>query len=161
MSRPVFSIRPARGEDAADLLRIHRRAIRELGRGRYSESELESWAHGLSEDFYRAAIVKPSHFEVAHDAGGAVIAFAATRGNEVWLLYVDPDWARRGVGSALLERAERHLFAAGHDAIWVQSSLNAEPFYAAHGYGDGKTIDAETRGGRDVKAVIMTKTRPS
>ena len=158
MTLPDFSIRSARADDAADIARVHRRAIRGLARGSYTDAELESWADGLGEDFYRPRIDETAHFEVAEDPRAAVIGFAAVREDEMWLLYIDPGWARRGIGSALLRRAENHLLQSGHADIWVQSSLNAERFYAAHGYERRETIDAATRGGVTLKAHLMTKT---
>ncbi|MDH3239830.1 MAG: GNAT family N-acetyltransferase [Alphaproteobacteria bacterium] len=157
--RPAdFSIRPASPGYAGAILRVHRRAILILARESYSEVELQSWTYGLSEDFYRARTEDTAHFEVAENPAGLLIGFAATRQDEVWLVYVDPDWVRRGVGSALLARAERHLLDAGLKDIWVQSSLNAQAFYVAHGYVRQKSLDAATRGDVSLKALRMTKT---
>ncbi len=158
MTQPDFSIRPAWCNDAVAVFHVHRRAILGQARDSYSKEELESWTHGIAEDFYRERIEGPGHFEVALDGDNKVIGFAATREDEIWLLYVDPDWARRGVGRALLARAEGYLFRTDHDNIWVQSSLNAEPFFAAHGYEKQQTIAAPTRGGAMLKALRMTKT---
>lgn len=154
---PDFSIRPARPEDAGQIARVHQRAIRLLARESYSAAELESWADGVKVAYYRLRIEDTPHFELAEDGGGAVIGFAAVRDDEMWLLYIDPDWARRGIGSALLRRAEANLLDAGHEDIWVQSSLNARTFYAKHGYLEQETFDAPTRGGLALKAVRMTK----
>jgi putative acetyltransferase len=155
---PHFSIRPALRDDAGAVFHIHRRAILGQARDSYSKEDLESWAHGIAEEFYREQIEAADHFEVALNGDGEVIGFAATRKDEIWLLYVDPGWARQGVGRALLARAEGYLFRTDHDNIWVQSSLNAEPFFAAHGYEKQETIDAPTRGGATLKALRMTKT---
>ena len=152
-----FTVRRARIEDADKIHRVHMRAIRILGRSAYSKREVESWAYGQTDSFYKDAIENLDHFEVAEDTKRSIVAFAATRRNEVCLLYTDPDWVRRGVGSTLLQRAERHLFDSGHETIWVQSSLNAQSFYAGNDYAVGEVVDYKSRGGIVVKAINMTK----
>ena len=82
----AFTIRPARREDAENIRRVHMRSIRILGRSAYSEMEVESWASGQTDSLYKDAIEKLDHFEVAEDANRSIIAFAATRRDEVWLL---------------------------------------------------------------------------
>ncbi|MEZ5668832.1 MAG: GNAT family N-acetyltransferase [Alphaproteobacteria bacterium] len=48
--------------------------------------------------------------------------------------FVHPDYARRGVGSALVERVERAVFRAGHDEARLTAMLSGVAFYRAHDY---------------------------
>lgn len=76
----------------------------------------------------------------SHDArawvierGGEVVAFsmADARTGTVFALFVRPDAERRGFGRALLEAAERWLFDAGWETIWLQTGR--DPAIRAHG----------------------------
>src|SRR5262245_27537455 len=48
--------------------------------------------------------------------------------------FVHPNWARRGVGQALLERCEQEAQAAGFRALELMSTLPGLNFYRAMGY---------------------------
>ncbi|MCS6816583.1 MAG: GNAT family N-acetyltransferase [Blastocatellia bacterium] len=50
---------------------------------------------------------------------------------------VHPDWQRRGIGSLLLQEAERRLHRAGARAVLLETAVDNIPairFYAKHGY---------------------------
>jgi len=70
-------------------------------------------------------------------------------------LYVAPDRARRGIGSALLGAAHAALYAAGHDEpyLWVfEANAPARAFYAAHGYvPDGARMVHEPTGAPEIR----------
>jgi N-acetylglutamate synthase-like GNAT family acetyltransferase len=53
---------------------------------------------------------------------------------ELEALYVAPDAARTGVGSALLAHAETVARQHALPTLRLQSTLNAQPFYAKRGY---------------------------
>jgi GNAT superfamily N-acetyltransferase len=49
-------------------------------------------------------------------------------------VYVHPAFARHGLASRLVARAEHEAAAAGHDAIEVSATLSGMPFYLKLGY---------------------------
>jgi ribosomal protein S18 acetylase RimI-like enzyme len=51
----------------------------------------------------------------------------------VQALWVDDAWRRRGIGRALLARAEAHAMAAGCHSVWLDT-FQARGFYRALGY---------------------------
>ncbi|MEM4780046.1 MAG: GNAT family N-acetyltransferase, partial [Halalkalicoccus sp.] len=53
---------------------------------------------------------------------------------EVTGVYVDPSAARQGIGSTLLADLERYGRERGVRTLALSASLNAVPFYQAHGY---------------------------
>lgn len=152
-----WTIRRARAADARGAARCHTRAIRVLGRSHYTARETASWARGLDESFYILALRKTDLFEVAEGADGTIAGIAAARGNETWLLYTDPDWTGRGIGSALLKRMEDDIRARGHATLRVESSLAAQSFYERHGYRRRRIYGHRTRGGMVLAALTMTK----
>jgi len=50
----------------------------------------------------------------------------------LWFLYVAPEWRRRGVGRALLERVEAHGSALGATHVWLETSSVNVPGVAAY-----------------------------
>ncbi|MBC8096561.1 MAG: GNAT family N-acetyltransferase, partial [Akkermansiaceae bacterium] len=48
--------------------------------------------------------------------------------------FVHPDFARRGIGQALLEASEQAALAAGFNRIDIVATLTGEPLYRKFGY---------------------------
>ena len=53
---------------------------------------------------------------------------------EIRAVYVHPKAGRQGVGRALLRRLETEAQEQGVTTLHLESSLNAQAFYAAQGY---------------------------
>src|SRR6267143_1288310 len=45
--------------------------------------------------------------------------------------FVHPDWARRGIGHAILDACEKAIREAGFSSVELAATLPGEPFYAA------------------------------
>jgi ribosomal protein S18 acetylase RimI-like enzyme len=66
---------------------------------------------------------------------GIVVGCAGWRGSNLYNLYVDPRFMRRGVGSALLRAVEAQYAAkSGRDIFCVDAGLYTRPFYVSQGY---------------------------
>jgi N-acetylglutamate synthase-like GNAT family acetyltransferase len=52
--------------------------------------------------------------------------------------FVHPDWARRGVGSRILEHCEAAAAAAGFRRLEMGATLTGVPLYLARGYAEGE-----------------------
>jgi putative acetyltransferase len=141
-------IRAATPADAAAILRVHRQSILGLGIGTYSRAEAESWAAGLTAERYVQAMNGGGEtFIVAVAAGSDLAGFCSFKDDSVIGLYVAPEWARRGIGSALLQRAEAVIAGAGHRRICLDAALSGQAFYERHGYRVTERRGGETRGG--------------
>lgn len=53
---------------------------------------------------------------------------------KVRAFFIAPEFARRGIGSALLDACEQAAHAAGFTQAELMATLPGVPFYAAHGY---------------------------
>jgi GNAT superfamily N-acetyltransferase len=71
----------------------------------------------------------------AQDGGlaGGLFGVLAWQWLFVQALWVDDAWRRRGIGRALLARAEAHAAAAGCHSVWLDT-FQARGFYLALGY---------------------------
>jgi ribosomal protein S18 acetylase RimI-like enzyme len=76
--------------------------------------------------------VLPEQEVLVADLGGRVAGFVAMSEGMIEHLYVHPDLQRRGIGSALLERAKERM--PGGFQLWVfQANGPARRFYERHG----------------------------
>jgi len=135
---PGLVIRVGTPGDAGFIQRLHEESIRGLGPRCYSRAEVESWASSLRSSMYVYAMTQGGESfllaEPAENAGGRLAGFCSFLGGVIEGLYVHPDWARRGVGSALLLRAEAAILAGRHRTVRVSASLIGQPLYERHGY---------------------------
>jgi GNAT superfamily N-acetyltransferase len=75
----------------------------------------------------------------------------ATQAAKIRAFFVDPEHARRGIGTLLLERCESEARARGFTAVELMATLPGVKLYAVRGYvampmvnfdvGEGETID--------------------
>jgi GNAT superfamily N-acetyltransferase len=74
------------------------------------------------------------------EEGGSVVGFATWAetddGMELEDLFVDPDWMRRGIATALVTRIVDVLRSRGADTLEVTASPDALAFYRAAGFVD-------------------------
>ena len=155
---PRYRLRTGKPADAVGICAVHERAVRVLGRRAYSDSQVESWAHGTSpQRFIEAMREDGETFIVAVARARGIIGFCSCKDQEIRSLYVDPDWTRIGLGSALLKRAESSIAAAGHRKVVIGASLVGLPFYEDRGYSVIRHRHWRTRGGLMIPAADMEK----
>lgn len=152
-------VRRTTRDDAVAILPLHVASIRGLGPAAYDERQVEAWAtkdHGpegypVEDDRQRMFVAEVEEEELA--GFGQVNLDDA----EVVAVYVHPDHARRGVGSALLDRLEADARDEGIDALSLTASLNAVPFYERAGYEPVEEVTHATTDEVDLTCVEMEK----
>ena len=68
---------------------------------------------------------------------------------------LDPMHARRGVGSALLQRGLEQLRSDGCALVFVSSSVTAAPFYIQNGFNEHRRRAWLSRGGLELHSVEL------
>jgi GNAT superfamily N-acetyltransferase len=91
------------------------------------------------EPAHRAAIAEALRAEIALVATGsgpepAIVGVLRGRPDKLQSLFVRGDCHRQGIGRRLVEAFEAQCRAAGSEAIKVQATLYAVPFYCKMGY---------------------------
>ena len=69
--------------------------------------------------------------------------------------FVDPDWARRGIGSRLLDACVGAARAAGFRRLELAATLPGEPLYRAYGFEPLERIEAPLGDGLGLPIVRM------
>jgi GNAT superfamily N-acetyltransferase len=74
--------------------------------------------------------------------------------------FVHPNWARRGIGRAILAACEEAIRAAGFRRIEMIATLAGVPLYAACGYGELEPFEMTLEGGIRLPGMRMGKALP-
>ena len=71
--------------------------------------------------------------------------------------FVHPAWARRGIGSRILELCEQAALAEGFTRLEMGATLTGIPLYRRHGYIEQERIELPLANGEVLPIVKMTK----
>jgi putative acetyltransferase len=135
-----MQIRRAEAADEQARARIRRSAILALAVPAMSMEQAEKWATRAAADRIARAI---RDHDVWVAVEGAAIGWVEVDRDRVAALYVSPPCSGRGVGSALLARAETSIQSSGYAMARLESSQNALDFYIRRGYVRCGLPDAE------------------
>lgn len=150
-----IQVRAARAADLPALRELIPSSVRALSRGHYSEQQIESAIRYVFGPDTR--LIEDGSYLVA-EAGGELAGCGgwsrrrtlyggdqmktgeddlldpALEAARIRAFFVHPDWARRGVGSALLEACFRAAAAAGFRRLELMATLPGVPLYRAYGF---------------------------
>lgn len=82
--------------------------------------------------FVRDALLHMGHLACVRDEAGEVVGFIGVMGHKIEMLFVHPQWQRRGVGRQLLEYAVKTLGANQVDVN--EQNHQAVEFYKKMGF---------------------------
>jgi GNAT superfamily N-acetyltransferase len=71
--------------------------------------------------------------------------------------FVHPDWARRGIGTKILDACEGAAREAGYTRFEMGATLTGVPFYEARGYTAVESLTVPLAGGESMAIVRMEK----
>lgn len=132
MTQP--GLRPFLPADAPTLAALFRASVGELAAEDYDEDQREAWISAADNEAAFATRLAGALTLVAL-LGGEIAGFASLKDNTVFdMLYVRPDLAGQGVGSALADAIEKLAGARGAQKLTVEASDCARDFFAARGY---------------------------
>lgn len=148
-------VRPVRPDDFEAVREVHQRAVRAEGPRAYDADQVAAWADWSGVD----ELDTDDGHAVLADRDGEPAGFGrlAVDDGEVVAVYVHPDHAGEGVGTALLAHLEGYARGAGLAELRLWSSLNAVGFYERAGYERVGRDSHETTGGVDLATVECRK----
>jgi len=124
-------IRPAILEDADAIHALHTASVRALCRNVYSPEVIAGWLRNRTPGGYKG--IERGEMYVA-ERSGCIVGFSHVVPGEIVAIFVHPDHARQGVGSALVSHGLAKAKENHNGPIRVESTLNAQPFYERMGF---------------------------
>ena len=125
----IVALRPYLPADARYCAAIFRTSFVEIAAEDYSEAQCEAWAARADDEAAFGASLGQMLTLVATE-GGEIFGFASLKGaDHVEMIYVAPEHARRGVGTALLDALEKIARARGATTLTAEVSDTAKPLF--------------------------------
>ncbi len=175
----AVTLRPATFDDIAQLEALIARSARAMSPAHYRPAQIEGALRGafgvdtqlLTDRTYFAAAeagrlvgcggwsYRSTLF--GSDARGgrdASILDPRSHAAKIRAFFIDPDKARRGIGSLLLQHCETEARAHGFARVELVATLAGVPLYAARGYAAGDMIRFDVGSGETIEFIPMHKT---
>lgn len=179
-----WQIRVARQEDIPALHRLIEHSVRGLQAGDYSPNQIEGalgTVLGLDtqlirdETYFVAEAISPGASSPRLAACGGwskrktlfgsdnasvrepELLDPATDAAKIRAIFVHPDFARQGLGTAILAHVEAVAFAAGFRHFEMGSTLTGVPLYRLRGYSEIERIEVPLDNGDVLPVIRMTK----
>ena len=129
-------LRPALPSDCDHIYTAHRYAVQYTCDQSYDRRVLAAWSALLRPESYREVLNDPAKVVWVVEYQGKIRGFFQVDLKEAQLdaLYVHPFVHNRGLGTALLTRAEEIIAHAGFGFMKLYASLNSVSFYQLNGY---------------------------
>jgi putative acetyltransferase len=130
----MIEIQDYHDSDGAALAGIFQRAVREIARKDYSRAQVMAWAPDAPDTAMFAARRSARPTFVAEYCGKLAGFTDLDEDGHIDMFYVNPDFQRRGVASAMLrflaERAQNEKRKRLHSEV----SITARPVFERHGF---------------------------
>jgi GNAT superfamily N-acetyltransferase len=136
-------------EDSKRIYQIHTSAIKQLCSSHYGEKEISTWAGKQKQETYipflesgDIIVAKKNgivvgfihHIEHTKDTNASCSKECSNNDLEIKGLFIDPNFARNGLGRLLFKEVEAIALEKGVGIVNVSASLNSLPFYRKMGF---------------------------
>jgi putative acetyltransferase len=130
----AVSLRPYLPADARRCAEIFRSSIDVLAAEDYDEGQRAAWASRADDEQAFGARLTGALTLIA-TIDGVAAGFASLKGaDEIDMLFVDPKFARQGVGRTLVDALTRLAQARGAKRLTTQASDSAKPLFERQGF---------------------------
>jgi putative acetyltransferase len=152
MKSPLV-LRTLRADEVRVYLDIVNTSILGLAADHYPPEVIAQWVLAITDETIRDLTLNTDReIRFIAELDGIPVGMGALvlERSELRACYVAPHAARRGCGSAIVREIERVARENGLTRLELAASLNAEPFYAAHGYKVRERSEVVLRNGHRV-----------
>jgi putative acetyltransferase len=130
----MIEIRDYRDSDGAALAAIFQRAVREIARKDYSHAQLLAWAPDAPDTAVFSARRNATPTFVAEYDGELAGFTDLDDAGHIDMFYVNPDFQRRGVASAMLRFLAGRAQSGKQKRLHSDVSITARPVFERHGF---------------------------
>jgi putative acetyltransferase len=153
----AVALRPYLPADARRCAEIFRSSIEELAAEDYDEEQREAWASRAEDETgFGARLAEALTLLAVID--GAIAGFASLKGaDEIDMLFVDPEFARQGVGRTLVDALTKLAQGRGAKRLTTEASDVAKPLFERLGF-TAQQRNLVRKGDQWLANTTMTKT---
>lgn len=129
-------VRNAQLTDIDGIYQAHISSIKKLGARFYTDQEVDIWLSFISPEKYRPIFGIDQFFVVTAEIGEKIVGWGllTVADGEIRALYVDADYAGKGVGTVLYQSLENEAIKRGNMHLTLNSTLSAVGFYEKMGF---------------------------
>lgn len=129
-----ITIRKYRIQDLSPVVRLFTDSVHELTAGAYDETQRYAWASRTPHlDTWRERLESLETL-VAEEGSDLAGFISYEKDGTIDLVFTAPNYARRGIASALYHEAEQQLKDLGVTELKTEASVVARPFFERHGF---------------------------
>ncbi|MGW5047454.1 N-acetyltransferase family protein [Streptomyces griseoluteus] len=126
--------------DAPRIAEIVQRCLREVNSRDHPQHVIDT----MCAHFTAERVIELSASRLIYVAeGDRVVGTVSREGNKVYTMFVDPDFAGRGIGRQLMQQVQDSAVCDGYDHMETGASITAHGFYLRLGYTDVRTSETE------------------
>jgi putative acetyltransferase len=128
------ALRPYLPSDVRRCAEIFRASVEELAAEDYNADQREAWA-ATADDEDAFGVKLANMLTLVAVIDGVAVGFGGLSGADlIGMLYVDPEFARRGAGGALIDALAKLAEARGAKRLTVEASEVARQLFERHGF---------------------------
>lgn len=130
-----FIIRSMRISEFNSVARLVYDSVHTLCTNEYTKEELDAWVPpDMSMPLFRRSIARCYAIVALNECGEIIGVMTTEKTGYVNRLYTRPDWAKKGVATALLKNTEAWAKKRRIKKLLLESSKSAEGFYLKNGF---------------------------
>lgn len=126
-------IREAEVKDSEEITKLHKRTVKEINGRDYQEETIKEWIENITKENTEKEI-EQTNFYIAEEQGRIIGFVNFNEERTIYQIYVSPDHLDKGIGTKLLEKAEKEAREKGIKKIKGNSTLTAQKFFQKKGY---------------------------
>jgi putative acetyltransferase len=149
---PLIEVRPYQASDLDGVIDVFLRAVREIASDDYNSKQISAWAQVDREEWAAARMSRPTWVAVSN---GKIAGFIDLHMNGlIDMLFVNPDFARKGVATSLLARVEAEAGEADVRVLHTYASITAHSFFEKCGFTMLLARNVSVRGEKFIQCVM-------